>query len=211
MGHRTLSEAKKSTGKARPSPEFFRKSGRRYVPAPDAWAGWPSDGVWLVEGGNGRRISRVGDVPEPMDLAALEVLRGAVEERAVVTASISTKQLLDNLFPVIAKAADERRLLESVERVMAVEREVEGRSADGVAAPQTPSSNGGPLTVVTSSDFIAGFSGFEPDEESEEAGTDAPGEPRREREAWWVEVAWVIAAVSVVVAAAIIISQINGR
>jgi hypothetical protein len=52
--------------------QLYRKEGRRYVPVGQEWRGWPADGVWYVHDGRHSLIMRVGDIPDPMPLAAME-------------------------------------------------------------------------------------------------------------------------------------------
>lgn len=69
---------------------LYRKVGRRYVPAGVEFTGWPANGVWLVEDGRQGRIAKLGEVPEPAPLAAVErhrdritdAVRRAVESHA---------------------------------------------------------------------------------------------------------------------------------
>jgi hypothetical protein len=56
---------------------IYRKVGRRYQPVGIEWCGWPANGVWLVADGRQSLIMRVGDLPDPMPLAALERHRNA--------------------------------------------------------------------------------------------------------------------------------------
>jgi hypothetical protein len=51
---------------------LYNKVGRRYVPFGREWKGFPANGVWLVEDGRQALIMKVGDLPDPMPLAAIE-------------------------------------------------------------------------------------------------------------------------------------------
>lgn len=54
---------------------IYRKVGRKYEPIGKVWSGWPADGVWYVADGRQSLIMRIGDMPDPMPLAALEHYR----------------------------------------------------------------------------------------------------------------------------------------
>lgn len=58
---------------------LYRKVGRRYVPVGVEFTGWPADGVWLVEDGLKARIAKLGEVPDPLSLAGMEMNRGKIQ------------------------------------------------------------------------------------------------------------------------------------
>lgn len=67
-----------------PEEQLYYKAGSRYYPAHTTMRGWfPIDGVWLVEyrpgHEHGRLIAeRLGDLPDPLHLAAMERHRDAI-------------------------------------------------------------------------------------------------------------------------------------
>ena len=131
---------------------------RARIAAADAavGAGWPfpQDGVYLVMSGDSRRISCIGDVPDPMDLAKLEVLRAAVEKRSsTATVEVPTKVLLDCFFKVFAREAHEQEVLESAARALKVEGEMPAGPTMSEAWPAPVSVPDG-QTVVSPADFL---------------------------------------------------------
>jgi hypothetical protein len=66
-------------------PQYYIKKGRRYIPV-EPFYGFPTNGVWLVQDGSQGVFMRVGDVPDPMPLAAMKrhedtACRAIAEER----------------------------------------------------------------------------------------------------------------------------------
>ena len=57
----------------------YHKVGRRYEPLGVQFAGFPADGIWYVHDGTKSLIMRIGDLPDPMPLAALERHRATAE------------------------------------------------------------------------------------------------------------------------------------
>lgn len=52
--------------------ELYRKVGRRYVKVGVEFAGFPMNGVWLVEDGRMSRIMKVGDLLDPLPLSQMQ-------------------------------------------------------------------------------------------------------------------------------------------
>lgn len=90
--------------------KLYLKQGRRYVPAPTLFYGWPADGIWLVDTKPGvrtqMRICRVGEVPDAVKLAAIERHRDeastAVME-VMKAGPYSAQDLVTAVFRVLAK------------------------------------------------------------------------------------------------------------
>ena len=59
-----------------PDQHYYIKSGRRYIPAVP-WRGFPANGLWYVEDGRSSLLMKVGELPDPMPLAAMERHSGA--------------------------------------------------------------------------------------------------------------------------------------
>ena len=57
---------------------FYEKRGRKYYPIGQEFTGFPANGVWYVEDGRQNLFMKVGDLPDPMPLAALEPYREQV-------------------------------------------------------------------------------------------------------------------------------------
>ena len=89
--------------------ELFEKRGRRYYPVGHRFTGFPVNGVWYVEDGRHNRIMKVGDLPDPMPLAAMEPYRmaaaSAVHE-VLRRQSRSPNDVVDAVFMAIAKAME---------------------------------------------------------------------------------------------------------
>ncbi len=91
------------------SEKIYRKVGRRYQPVGIEWVGWPCNGVWFVGEARQSLIMRLGDLPDPMPLAALETYRDAAC-RAVMRMMdrwhqqpLSANDFVDEIFKEIAK------------------------------------------------------------------------------------------------------------
>lgn len=142
---------------------------------PDKFDGWPQDGVYLVTSDQweSRRISHVGDVPDPMDLAKMEVLRDAILKRTPVTSvEVPTSLLMDVFFKLFAKEAGDQRLLEGIAKAMEADPVSEdwfvdkGENGEATVSLPTTSNRIEPprpwpdrpvdtsRTVVTPSDFL---------------------------------------------------------
>lgn len=118
---------------------------------------FPEDGVYLVQSGakESRRISNIGAVPDPFDLAKLEQLRAAIEKstpmlrcHANCQPLIQTSQMLDQLFPLLAREAHEQEVLDATAK--ALEAAKPTAPTDLASVEDTVRGQ----TVVTPSDFL---------------------------------------------------------
>ena len=93
---------------------LYRRVGRRYEAVGWEFAGFPQDGVWLVQwqkpggGRSSRHIMRIGDLPEPWALAQLETRReaavSALQEALGVwkTTNMSVNEVVSRIFRAMA-------------------------------------------------------------------------------------------------------------
>lgn len=85
----------------------YHRLGREYHPC------FPANGVWLVEDGKEHLIMRVGDVPDPISLAALcrytDIAASAVVKR-LGEGDWSPQELVEAMFKAIAKKEANDRL-----------------------------------------------------------------------------------------------------
>jgi hypothetical protein len=64
----------------KPEDEVYKKVGKRYVSLGYHFRGFPVEGLWLVEDGRRSLIMKVGALPDPYPLAALERHRDRIQE-----------------------------------------------------------------------------------------------------------------------------------
>ena len=90
--------------------EVYTKQGRRYYKLGYTFEGFPANGVWLVKDGHQNLIMKVGDIPDPMPLAQLQLHEDAAT-RAIVECSngepVSAKDIWDRICMAIAKKLQE--------------------------------------------------------------------------------------------------------
>ncbi|HET7101599.1 MAG TPA: hypothetical protein VFJ52_10650 [Terriglobia bacterium] len=92
---------------------LYRKRGRKYELVGYDFTGFPEDGVWLVADGRQSLIMKVGDLNDPVPLAALSRYRdlaaNAVSE--VIAGNpgrrISALELVDIAFKCVCQAAEQ--------------------------------------------------------------------------------------------------------
>ena len=86
--------------------DLYTKEGRRYKKVGTEFFGFPSNGVWVVHDGRQSLISKLGELPNPMPLAAIQR-----HERVAIKALLEISKgphSISDLWNAICKAIAEK-------------------------------------------------------------------------------------------------------